>query len=286
MENDMLMLNRYGFFDSPYELSSKGYTGSDRMSVQQLVFMSAVFAAIIIASVLLRNRKKILFVIYRVMAILMPVLEIIKIVFSSYHDIKNGQPFNWGGILPFYTCSMLLYFLPVLAWGKGKWKEYSAAFFTTVGLVAGLTNFVYLSAAGWYPLFTYGCLHSVLFHAALVFVGLSLMISGEYIPQIKTFYKGMYPVLLFSAFVIPINFIVKHTTQDTWVDYMLLMNCNGLPVIGDFAGLLSSKGLTIVFTLIMLFVAYPLATFLITLIDSGFVSLVGFFSDFGSRKQD
>ncbi len=268
--------NRYGFFDSSYELSRKGYAGADRMSPRQFVFMGAVLLLIIILSVILKNKREKLFRVYRVMSVLMPALELVKIVFSSYHDIANGQPFNWGGILPLYTCSMLLFFLPVLSWGKGKWKEYSAAFFTTVGLVAGLTNFVYLSAAGWYPLFTYGCLHSVVYHGALVFVGLSLMISGEYVPEIRTFYRGMIPVLLFGFLVMPVNFIIKKCTADTWVDYMLLMNCNGLPVIGDFAEMLTSRGLTLVFSLLMLLVAYPLATFIITAIDAGAARLVKF----------
>ncbi len=259
----------YGFFDSSYELERKGYSGEDRMSPRQFAFMGAVLLIIVVVSLLFRGRREKLFRVYRVMAIVMPVLELIKIFFSTFHDFANGHRFNWGGILPLYTCSMLLFFLPILAWGKGKWKDYSAAFFTTVGLIAGLTNFVYLSAAGWYPIFTYGCLHSVIYHGALVFVGMSLMISGEYVPEVRTFYMGMIPVLVFSAIVIPVNFLIKHYTADKWVDYMLLMNCNGLPYIGDFAEFLSSKGLTLLFSLIMLFAVYPLVTFLTAVIDAG-----------------
>ena len=66
----------------------------------------------------------------------------------------------------------------------------------------------------------------------------------------------MIPVLIFSAFVLPINYIIKHFTNDTWVDYMLLMDGNGFPIIGDFANLLKDKGLHIVFSLIMLFILY------------------------------
>ena len=204
----------------------------------------------------------------------MPILDIVKIIFSSYYDILNNEGFNWGGILPFYTCSMLVYFLPVVAWGKGKMQKYSMAFFSTIGLVAGLSNFIYLSAAGWYPLFTFGCIYSIIYHAVIVFVGMSLMITETYTPSIKTFYEGMIPVLIFSIFVIPINYIIYHFTDNKYVDYMLLMNGNGFPIIGDFAETLAKEGLRIIFSLLMLLVAYPIATFLITLMDVGVTKVV------------
>ncbi|MCR5491158.1 MAG: YwaF family protein [Bacilli bacterium] len=265
----------YGFFDDAYTLSSKGYAGQDRMSAKQFVVMGILFLLIVIASILLRKAKREkLYTIYRVLAIAMPLLEISKIIFSSYFDIVNGASFNWGGILPFYTCSMLLYFLPFVAWGKGKMKKWSSAFFATIGLVAGLSNFVYLSAAGWYPIFTFGCIYSILFHGAIVFVGMSLIITGEYTPSWISVRDGMIPVLMFSAFIIPINFIIRAYAPDSAnVDYMLLMNCNEFPIIGDFAAFLTSHNLTILFTLFMLVVVYPAATAIIVSIEVGLLKL-------------
>ncbi|MBQ5541736.1 MAG: YwaF family protein, partial [Erysipelotrichales bacterium] len=174
----------YGFFDDSYTVAEKGYNGADRMSPQQFLLMGSVFVLIVILSVLLRKKKKEdVFRIYKVLSVLMPIVEISKLAFSTVADLTHGEPFNLGGILPLYTCSMLLYFLPVVAWGKGKLQRYSMAFFVSIGLVAGMSNFVYLSAAGFYPLFTYGCLYSVFFHAVIVFVGMSLMITEIYTPS-------------------------------------------------------------------------------------------------------
>lgn len=265
----------YKFFDDSYTLRINGYNGEDKMSIRQFIVMGCVFILIILISILLRRSKKEkLFLIYKILAIAMPILDIVKIIFSSYYDILNNEGFNWGGILPFYTCSMLVYFLPVVAWGKGKMQRYSMAFFSTIGLVAGLSNFIYLSAAGWYPLFTFGCMYSIIYHAVIVFVGISLMITETYTPSIKTFYEGMIPVLIFSIFVIPINYIIYHFTDNKYVDYMLLMNGNGFPIIGDFAEMLAKEGLRIIFSLLMLLVAYPIATFLITLVDVGVTKAV------------
>ena len=261
----------YGFFDDSYTLASKGYNGADRMSVKQFVTMGVLFLLIVIVSLLLRRTKREkLYLIYRIMAIAMPLLEISKITFSSYFDIVNNQGFNWGGILPLYTCSMLLFFLPFLAWGKGKMKAWSMAFFSTIGLVAGLSNFIYLSAAGYYPIFTFGGLYSVIFHGALVFVGMSLMITGEYKPSNRSILEGMIPVLIFSIPVIPFNYILRaYFPNGGYADYMLLMDCNGFPYIGDFANWLASFHLRFLFTLFMLVVVYPLATGIIVFVEVG-----------------
>ncbi len=259
----------YWFFDDSYTLAQKGYAGQDRMSMKQFVVMGVLFVLIIVASLLLKKAKKEkLYLVYKVMAIVMPLMEIAKIVYSTYFDMINGVSFNWGGILPLYTCSMLLYFLPFVAWGKGKMKQYSMAFFSTIGIVAGLTNFIYLSAAGWYPIFTYGCMHSILYHGAIVFVGMSLLITEEYKPTWISIIEGLVPVWVFSFFVIPINFIIKYAVPDQgYVDYMLLMNCNGLPYIGDLGDYLASKNLSILFSMLMLVGVYPLGSAIIVSLE-------------------
>ena len=266
-------LFKYGFFDGPQELSAHGYSGEDRMSPKQFIVMGTIFVLIIIVSVLLRKAKKErLFAVYKYLAIFMPLLEIVKIAFSTYHNIKHGEHFDLGGILPLYTCSMILFFLPFVVWGKGKLRKVSMAFFASVGMVAGLTNFIYLSAAGWYPIFTFGGLYSVVFHAAIVFVGMSLLITGQYTPSLKTIVEGMIPVLIFSAFVIPANFAIKSIPEYYYVDYMLLMNANGfIPAITNF---FIDHNIQLLFSFIMLFGAYPLATAIITLIEMGIIRAV------------
>ena len=92
-------------------------------------------------------------------------------------------------------------------------QRWSMAFFVSIGMVAGLSNFIYLSAAGWYPIFTFGGLYSVIFHAVIVFIGISLMITEIYTPNWKTILEGMIPILMFSVIVIPANFIIKHVPK-------------------------------------------------------------------------
>ena len=270
------LLSLFGFFDDSYTLQNKGYHGEDKMSVKQFVVMGTIFVLIIVISILLKKSKKEkLFLVYKILAIFMPIFEICKIIFSSYFDIKNNQGFNWGGILPLYTCSMILYFLPFVAWGKGKMQKYSMAFFTTIGLVAGLSNFIYLSSAGWYPIFTYGCMYSIIFHAAIVFVGMSLMITGTYQPNIKSIIEAMIPIIIFSIIVIPVNFIIKNIPGHGFVDYMLLMDFNGF--IPKITGFFKDHHIVLIFSLLALFIGYPVATAIITFIDMGIIKISNLF---------
>ena len=269
-------LFEYGFFDGPEELRAQGYSGEDRMSPRQFIVMGTFFVLIVIISVLLRKAKKErLFSIYKFLVFFMPVLEIFKIAFSTYYDLKYGEPFNLGGILPLYTCSMILYFLPCVVWGKGWVKKTSEAFFASIGMAAGLSNFIYLSAAGWYPIFTFGGLYSVFFHGALVFVGMSLLITGQYTPSLKMAAEGMIPVLIFSIFVLPANYIIKSIPGYGYVDYMLLMDANGfIPAVSDF---FIEHHIQLLFSFLMLFGVYPLAAAIITLIEMGVIKVVKLF---------
>ena len=278
-------MSKYGFFDSKYVLMDKGYRGSDKLSIQQFIVMGLIFIAIVAISILLRKvKKEKIFTIYKVLSIVMPIGEILKISIETHLDLAHGDAFNLGGLLPLYACSMLLYFLPFVAWGKGgKMQRWSMAFFVSIGLVAGLSNFVYLSAAGWYPLATLGCLYSIIFHAVIVFVGMSLMITGIYKPSFKTIYEGMIPVLMFSVIVIPANYIIASLKFDigSFPDYMMLMNCNGfIPKISDW---FANHHIRILFTFIVLLVAYPIATTLITIIDLGIGKI--FESVFKNKKE-
>ena len=260
----------YGFFDDRYTMIENGYSGEDLMSPKQFAVMGTVFVLIVLASLLLRRvKREKLFLIYKVIAVVMPFVEVVKVTYSSYFDILNGQPFDWGGILPFYTCSMMLYFLPFVAWGRGgMMQRVSMAFFTNIGLIAGLSNFVFLSSASFFPILSFSCFYSISFHALLVFVGMSLLITGEVKPSLRTALEGTVPVLIFSAFVIPINFIIKRLTGG-WVDYMMLMRFNDFPVLGDLAHFLESRGLLLLFSLFVLLLLYPLASLIITWIEIG-----------------
>lgn len=271
----MFLTFLYRFFEDKHTLRELGYNGNDFFSLKHFLFMGIMLVLIITISILLRKvKKEKIFIIYKVIAIISPLLEIFKITFETHFDLLRGMGFNWGGLLPLYTCSMLMYFMPFVAFGKGNMKQWSMAFFTTIGMLAGFTNFIYLSALNWYPLFTFGALYSAYYHSMLVFVGMSLLITGIYKPTWQTIKDAMIPVILFCVIVVPANYIIKHVTNDTWVDYMMIMNFNGMWVFGKFSDWLDDRGLNFIFTILMVCVGYPIAAALFTAIDIGIIKLI------------
>ena len=79
----------------------------------------------------------------------------------------------------------------------------------------------------------------------------------------------MVPIVMFGIPVMVINFVIDHFNNHGWVDYMLLMYGNGFPIIGDLAVYMRDHGMHVLFSLLILFIVYPIATALMTFIIMG-----------------
>ena len=155
----------YSFFDYKYNI--KNFT-SDFFGISHIIFIVLSFILVPILCIIFRkiNHKKIdLFL--KVYSILITILEFSKIIWESYYDISTGQGFNIGGILPFYTCSLFMYSMLLVAWTKGRAKEYALSFLTTIGLLSGAIAIVYLNALNYYPFWTFGAFSSIIVHFSM-----------------------------------------------------------------------------------------------------------------------
>ena len=235
----------YDFFD--YKGLIDGYNGEDYYGTAHLIFMVLATIAIIVICILCRNIKREKFDIYlKVLSIVVPILEVIKIVWESYWDIKTGVGFNWIGILPLYTCSMFIYTVIIAAWGKGKIKEYAISWMATIGVFGGLTNFYITNILTLYPFFTFATFLSLQFHFLMVVTGLLIVISKYQKIEFIDGFKGFIPLAIFSVIVIPIDYAIK-------ADYMLYYYGLGAPVLSDLAETLGDLGLRWVYTILMIF---------------------------------
>ncbi len=224
-------------------------------SLSHILFIILASLAIILLCIFLRKTKKEKIDRYlKILSVVMIVLEIIKISWESYWDIKMGHGFNINGLLPLYTCSMFMYVLPFVAWGKGKVKEIALAFLTTLSIFAGLTNFVMPPIFNDYPFFSYASFMSLNYHFLMVFTGFFLIVSKYYMPNIKSIFKAFIPVLIFSALVIPFDYYMYYVKDNPWVDYMQYLHAYNVPVLQDVARGLNDKGLTFLNTLMMMIV--------------------------------
>jgi hypothetical protein len=221
-------------------------------STEHIVFIILAVLAIILLCYFLRNIKgKSVDKYLKILAIIMPVLEIIKITWETYWDIKLGHGFNITGLLPLYTCSMFIYVLPFAGWGKGKVKECALAFLTTLSVFAGLTNFFIPPIFNTYPFFSYASFMSLNYHFLMVFTGVFLVATRYYVPNFKSILKGFIPLLIFSVIVIPFDYIMFYNGH-YWIDYMLYIHGFGAPLLPSIADKLGSLNLRGLYTILVM----------------------------------
>lgn len=230
-------------------------------SSAHIIFIILAVLSIILLCYFFRNIKaKSVDKYLKILAIIMPVLEVIKITWETYWDLKLGHGFNITGLLPLYTCSMFIYVLPFAGFGKGKVKECALAFLTTLGVFAGLTNFFIPPIFNTYPFFSYASFMSLNYHYLMVFTGVFLVVTRYYVPNFKSIFKGFMPLLLFSVIVIPFDYIMFYNGE-YWIDYMLYVHGFGAPLLPDISDALGKMSLRGVYTILVM-IGYLLITLL------------------------
>ena len=240
----------YHFFDYKHDIV--GFT-SDFFCTEHIVFIVLAYVLTFALCFLFRKAKhERIGVGLKVLSIAMVLLEITKITWESYHDVTTGRGFNWGGLLPIYTCSLFIYALLVAAWTRGKAREYCLSFICTISLLYGGVGIVYCNGLNFYPFWTFGAFYSMFFHTTMFATGVFLLATGYKKLDWRDPLRAMVPVLLLSAVAIPVNHFLGS-------DYMMIYSGSGVPLYEDLARALAAKGLRFVYTMIMLLTHIPLA---------------------------
>lgn len=259
-----------------------GYGGQDYMSVKQFIVTGILLAIIIALAILLRkvdhkNIKKYL----KIMSVVMPMTEAIKIHYCAVTCAAYGEPFSFAGDLPLYTCSIFMIALPLAAFMKGRFEEAGLGFLTTVGLVAGLSNFICLNILHGYPILHYMAFNSILFHGMMIFTGLWLITSGYVKLKPIHLHRTMMLIFVFSAVAIPITYEQFYTSTE-WTDYMLYCRGADLPLIGDLATLARENHVMALFTIGMMVVGYSFVGALVF----GIYKLVTFLMSLNKKPKE
>ena len=245
---------KYGFFDYKYNI--EGFT-SDLFSTTHIVFIVLAFLSIIAIGILCRkaDHKKITYFL-RGLAIFVTLLEASKIIWESYYDITTGRGFNAGGILPFYSCSLLIYCLWFGAWGKGKARDVALTWLATIGMCCGIIGTVYTNGLNWYPFWTFGSFYSLFFHDAMFITGV-IMLATRYVELDKRdIIKAWVPILIISFIALPVN-------SEYGADYMQIYEGSGVPLMSNLAKVLAAHKLRWLFSLIMIASYLILSSFVV-----------------------
>ncbi len=239
-----------------YKYAFEGFS-SDLFSPSHIVFIALVYFLAFFVSYLLRNAKhERITVFLKVLSIIMVLHEASKISWESYYDITTGRGFNKEGLLPLYTCSLFIYTLLATAWGRGRARECSLSFITTVGLLYGAIGVVYCNGLNFYPFWTFGAFYSLFFHATMFATGVFLLVTGYKKLEWKDALRAFIPIVLLSLLAIPVDYTYG-------ADYMLLYSGGGVPFYEGLASRLAEKDLRFVYTWIMMLTHIPLAALVV-----------------------
>lgn len=246
----------YSFFDYKYNI--KGF-GSDLFSLPHIVYIVSVYVFGFLGAYLLRNAKhRHITVALRVLSVFAMLFEMTKIVWESYYDLTTGQGFNFGGILPIYTCSLFIYTLVGAAWFSGRLRDYCLSFLTTIGLLYGAIGVVYCNGLNYYPFWTFGAFYSLFFHSAMFITGVFLLVTGYKRLEWEDCLHALVPIFALALIAVPFNYIYNAKFNSN-ADYMLLYSGGGVPLYQDLSEMLAKRGLRFIYTIIMLLTHIPLA---------------------------
>lgn len=196
---------KYFFTNKAYLPSDLGGKLFSPLHIAVMVILTVLVP--LLAFFLRKLDKKKIKIIFIVLWAAMTALEIVKIIWES---CTNPNGFEAGGILPLYICSIFMYVAPFAIWAKeGSIARRSAcAFLCTTNLIGGLVNFVYPSnVLSNYSVLSFAGLHTLLFHATMVFVALLMLFSGYYsLTNIKDAALAFLPLFAVSIVANIINF--------------------------------------------------------------------------------
>lgn len=233
----------YHFFD--YKGNIPNFS-SDLFSVPHFIY---IFLVVIIGPLicfLSRNvSHKKLDIYFKILSIIMIILEITKISWETYYDLKAGLGFNAYGLLPLYTCSLFIYTLFIAAWFKGIVRDYSLSFLTTIGLASGLIGVIYCNGLNWYPFWTFGAFYSLIFHSTMFITGLLMLTTRYKKLEARDIYRGWIPMVVLALIAIPINYIYDS-------DYMQIHYGSSVPLLEDLGRIMIDHNLRPLFILIAL----------------------------------
>ena len=245
----------YHFFD--YKVFIPEEFKHDMFSIPHIIFIVLAFVGVGLIIAFGRKIKKEYAGIYlKIMSFVVLILEITKVTWETYYDIKTGAGFNVIGIIPVYTCSLYIYTTIIAAWTKGKVQDVCLSFLTTVSLLTGIIGVIYCNGLNFYPFWTFGGFYSLFFHLSMFFTGSFLLATKYKKLEWIDCLKAWIPILILSIVAIPLNYVYG-------ADYMQLYEGGGVPLYSTLAATLASKGLRWIYTIIMLVTYIPLALIII-----------------------
>ncbi len=168
------------------------------------IISSAIFIAVAVIAIILtlKTTDKAFNLIIKVLAIVFLALEIGKIIYNFSYGYTYIDA--W---VPLAYCSLFIYSLFLSGFAKGKLKSIGNTFLA-VSTYAGLFFMIFpTTSLMLHPLFHFLCMHSLLYHSAMLYVGFTIILKGLVKPSYNSFISYVCYLAFFSAIAITINLL-------------------------------------------------------------------------------
>lgn len=197
-----------------YFFTNKAYIDVDlpgkMFSPLHIVIMVILIVCVPLAAFFLRklsDRK--LKIIFIAVWAAVSVLEVVK---NVWYSLTSPNGFEATEILPLYLCSIFMFIMPFAIWAKPNsvLRRSACGFICTLNIVGGFSNFVYpATVLPYYSAISFAGLHTLIYHALIVFVALLMLFSGYYRYELKDAPLAFIPVAVFSVPVNIVNFTIN-----------------------------------------------------------------------------
>ncbi len=196
-------------------------TAAGMFTLPHLISLTLCLILIGIALYLSRNLSdKSITKIIRILAIVFTAMEIIKIIYK----FALGYTDKLDYFVPISFCSLFIYCLWFCGYGKGIVYKIGSVFIS-FGCITGGLAFLIVPATSlmMHPIYHYLSIHSMLFHSAMVYLGILFTIRGKEKVSKHSF-------LIFSAFILGTSAIAIILNLITGSNLMLLSFPVNIPV--------------------------------------------------------
>lgn len=113
-------------------------------------------------------KEKQVFLIIKIVAILVTILELIKIGYKFWY-----QQTYLDAWFPLAYCSLFIYSTWMVGFGKGKVREIGLGFLVGGGIIAGLAFLIFpTTSLMMHPIYHFLSIHSMLFHSLMMYIGI------------------------------------------------------------------------------------------------------------------
>lgn len=115
---------------------------------------------------------------------------------------------TWKNGLPIYFCSLFLYSSVFAVFSKKPALKLIGNSSLTGGIVAGFFGILYSPALKYYAVYHFLGMHTLIFHAVMIYSGILVLMTGHYVPKIKDIFYSTVLLLSLTIAAIIANKVV------------------------------------------------------------------------------